>query len=158
VVERVKVLTFCVGGEEDDMVEGRKVVVEDRRGVVLGSAEGQLVAAFCTQAYEALSTLISFNGDLELTFQVVKEGGERVALQVWLEDDEHRVAGARLCPCNVEETEERKEEDCAKGRQHSRVSGPRSLTLTDKPFSMMVKEESFQGARLQAGLKRWTRS
>jgi len=45
-VERVKILTFCVGGEEDDMVEGWKVVVKDRRGVVLGSAEGQLIAAF----------------------------------------------------------------------------------------------------------------
>ena len=61
----LKALTFCVGGEEDDMVEGRKAVVEDRWGVVLGSAEGQLVAAFCTHTYDALNTLVSFNEQFE---------------------------------------------------------------------------------------------
>jgi len=30
VEERAKVLTFCVWGEEDDMVEGWKVVVKNR--------------------------------------------------------------------------------------------------------------------------------
>jgi hypothetical protein len=62
--------------------------------------------------------------NLKLTFQVVKEDGEIVALQVLLEHNKDRVASARLCSYSTKEAEE----DCTKRQQHdcirSLVSDP----------------------------------
>lgn len=46
----VKVLTFCVGGEEDDVAKARNVILENKWCVGLGSAEGEVIAPFWTPA------------------------------------------------------------------------------------------------------------
>jgi hypothetical protein len=42
----VKVLTFCVGGKENDVVKGWNVILDNRWCVGLGRAKGEVIASF----------------------------------------------------------------------------------------------------------------
>ena len=42
----MKNLTFCVGGEKDNMAKGWNVILENRWCVGLGRPEGEVVAPF----------------------------------------------------------------------------------------------------------------
>jgi hypothetical protein len=42
----MKELTFCVGGEEDDVVKSWNVILDNWWCVSLGRAEGEVIASF----------------------------------------------------------------------------------------------------------------
>jgi hypothetical protein len=46
----VKILTFCIRGEEDDVAKGWNVILDNRWCISLGRAEGEVVASFWISA------------------------------------------------------------------------------------------------------------
>ena len=80
---------------------------------------------------------------LKLTFQVVKEDGEILAFEAWLQHDKDRVASARLCPYSTKEAEER-DENGTKRQKHGCVSGPWSPSRAESGFLMVVMTEAFE--------------